>query len=89
MFPGCIRINEVLSSPVNNIDIDKKVSKTYSADLCATKGNEEALEYHSAIKRVTWSWYTSTNECVINTFNDASNVQLEDLAHGICTYINS
>ena len=69
-FPGCVRVNEVLTTPVNNLDIYRKVFKTYSADLCAKKSKEDSQEFHSTEKRVLWSWYSTSTECVIHIFND-------------------
>ena len=69
-FPECIRVNEVLAAPINMLGDYGKVFKTYSADMCAKKGKEDSQEFHATDKRVLWSWYSSTTECVIHIFYD-------------------
>ena len=83
VFPKCIETNLVFRASKDEMDTDKQVSKTFSADICAKKGKEESLRHHSTTKRTVWSWYSTTAECAIFTFNEEPNRQFEDLSFGI------
>ena len=82
VFPKCIETNKVFRASNDEIDIDQRVSKAFSADICAKKGKEESLKHHSTTKATIWSWYSTTNECVIFTFNEEPNRKLEHLSFG-------
>ena len=81
-FPSCVRVNEVLAGPTIYLDVTKKVFKTYSADFCAQSGREEAYEFHAKDKRIIWSWYSATTECVIYVSNDDPSMQMDHIQSG-------
>ena len=64
------------------MDVNKQVYVTYSADLCAMKGKEEDNKYPWTHKQVTWSWFSSTSECVILTINDDLEYKLTSTNQG-------
>ena len=82
VFPDCIRVNEIFTPTTHYLDVYKQVYKSYSADHCATKGKEEVNKHHSSNKRITWSWFSLTNECVIHTGNDDPEMKLRPINLG-------
>ena len=82
MFPQCIEVNKVFKTANNEIDVSQKILKTYSADFCAKKGKEESSHHQSTTKRTVWTWYSTSKECVIHTFNEEQNRTIENLSHG-------
>ena len=80
VFPDCIRANEIFVPTTNYLDVDNQVFKVHSADYCATKGKEEANRF--ADKHITWSWFSSTSECIVHTVNDDSEIQLSPINLG-------